>query len=267
MNHIVFIEGVSGVGKTTTVVELADRLKACGYHVGIHLEGDAYSPLDLCWTAYLTKDDYSELLARFPEYEEAFSTQIIDQDDYVLLRYRIDRKPLFPESIDTELHRREFCFNPESSISLSEVTRIFLRLWVRYAQANHENLDYELFDATLVSHMTNDLMRNYCTTTDEMAQHINTLIDSVQSLRPQIYYLYTDNLEKRVTEARIARKQPPLTAAQLQFWKDREKYDHRVIPKLRIGCEYINVSNHNWETRIQKILENIINQNRATTMR
>ena len=258
MNHIVFIEGVSGVGKTTTVIELANRLKAHGYRVGIHLEGDAFSPLDLCWTAYLSIEEYRTLIDRFPEYSEEFSSQIIDQNDYILLRYRIDRKPLFPEAIDAELHHKEFCFNPESSISLFEFTRVFLRLWTKYAQEKHDDLDFEIFDASLVSHMTNDLMRNYRSTTDNMAQHINALIEAVQSLQPLMYYLYTDDLEKRVTEARIARKQQPLSSTQLQFWKDRELYDLKVIPRLSIDCKYIDVSTHNLDATIQTICEDVI---------
>lgn len=257
MKHIVFIEGVSGVGKTTTVIQLADWLTAQGYRVKIHLEGDAFSPLDLCWISYLPMEEYKNLISQYPDYADRISSQIVDQNNYVLLRYRIDRKPLFPEEVDMELHRKEFCFNPENSVSLDEFTKVFQRLWVRYAQADHSNLDFEIFDATLVSHMTNDLIRNYHAPKEKMVQHINTLIDAVQSLQPRLYYFYTDNLEKRVTEARIARKQKPLTSTQLQFWKDRESYDKAVISQLKIACRSINVSAHDWDASIQSILDEI----------
>jgi len=46
MNNIVFIEGVSGVGKTTTTALLAKRLESLGYKVKCHLEGANNNPLD-----------------------------------------------------------------------------------------------------------------------------------------------------------------------------------------------------------------------------
>ena len=46
MNNIVFIEGVSGVGKTTTAQLLRDKLRDMGYNVVCYLEGDHGNPLD-----------------------------------------------------------------------------------------------------------------------------------------------------------------------------------------------------------------------------
>lgn len=43
---LVFIEGVSGVGKTTTATLLHDKLRAIGYDVNCYLEGASYNPLD-----------------------------------------------------------------------------------------------------------------------------------------------------------------------------------------------------------------------------
>ena len=46
MNHLIFVEGVSGVGKTTTTVLLCDKLKNMGYKAVCYLEGDNNNPLD-----------------------------------------------------------------------------------------------------------------------------------------------------------------------------------------------------------------------------
>jgi len=62
MKNIIFIEGVSGVGKSTTVTLLSKKLRDTGYLVSRHLEGDPDSPLDLCWASYLTKSEYDTLL-------------------------------------------------------------------------------------------------------------------------------------------------------------------------------------------------------------
>ena len=46
MNNIVFIEGISGVGKTTATAMLHDKLLEMGYNVSSYLEGDHDNPLD-----------------------------------------------------------------------------------------------------------------------------------------------------------------------------------------------------------------------------
>lgn len=68
MKNIIFIEGVSGVGKSAVVYKLYKKLYALGYIVQYHIEGGADSPLDLCRTAYLALPEYQELLDLYPLY-------------------------------------------------------------------------------------------------------------------------------------------------------------------------------------------------------
>ena len=46
MHKIIFLEGVSGVGKTTMATALLDKLQAMGYNAICKLEGDKSNPLD-----------------------------------------------------------------------------------------------------------------------------------------------------------------------------------------------------------------------------
>jgi len=46
MHNIIFIEGVSGVGKTTTTKHLCDRLQNLGCKARCYLEGDCDNPFD-----------------------------------------------------------------------------------------------------------------------------------------------------------------------------------------------------------------------------
>ncbi len=46
MNNIIFIEGVSGVGKTTTTTLLRDKIRDMGYKTDCCIEGDNDNPLD-----------------------------------------------------------------------------------------------------------------------------------------------------------------------------------------------------------------------------
>ena len=58
MTKLIFIEGVSGVGKSTMVQTLQKELTGLGYKVKSYLEGDYTNPIDFYYTAYFTAHEY-----------------------------------------------------------------------------------------------------------------------------------------------------------------------------------------------------------------
>lgn len=56
-----FIEGLQGAGKSTLVQKLSGELK----DYTVFREGD-YSPVELAWCAYTTKEQYHKLLTEYP---------------------------------------------------------------------------------------------------------------------------------------------------------------------------------------------------------
>lgn len=56
-----FVEGIQGAGKTTFVQKLSEHLRDCR----VFREGD-FSPVELAWCAYVTEEEYKELLSRYP---------------------------------------------------------------------------------------------------------------------------------------------------------------------------------------------------------
>ena len=259
MKHIIFVEGVSGVGKSMTVRCLADRLREAGFRVEAHYEGDADSPLDLCWVAYLSPEEYDAVLTQYPKERELLTANTVHAGAYCLVRYRIDRIPLYPEELDRYMHSKEFCFRPGNMLPLSVFTEVFCDLWRRY-RSGPALLDYEIFDASLVSHMTNDLIRGYQATSEELFGHLSALLELIQDKKPIIFYLYTDNVAKRVTEARCSRKQPPLTAEKLRFWEDRMRMDMLVVPKLQANVQYVDVSQGDWSKALETMYQSLISE-------
>lgn len=254
---MIFIEGVSGVGKSTAVRTLAERLREAGFRVAEHYEGDADSPLDLCWVAYLTPEEYAAVLARFPAEREILKTHTRCAGSYCLVRYRVDRVPLYSEKLDRDMHSREFCFREGNDLPLSVFTEVFSGLWRRYLRNCPAELDYDIYDASLVSHMTNDLMRGYHATPEELTAHLSALLEIVGEMHPVIFYLYTDDVSKRVKSARVSRNQPPLTAEKLQFWVDRMAMDLRVLPNLRADIRYIDISRGDWTQALEAMYRSL----------
>ena len=56
-----FVEGLQGAGKSTFVQKLSEHLRKCQ----VFREGD-FSPIELAWCAYVTEEEYKELLSQYP---------------------------------------------------------------------------------------------------------------------------------------------------------------------------------------------------------
>ncbi|MFI3326984.1 MAG: hypothetical protein R3Y35_12575 [Clostridia bacterium] len=56
MSKILFIEGVSGVGKSTSTIKIADMLRQNGFLVKHFIESDYKNPIDFYCTAYFNKN-------------------------------------------------------------------------------------------------------------------------------------------------------------------------------------------------------------------
>jgi Cdc6-like AAA superfamily ATPase len=259
MNNIVFIEGVSGVGKSTVVKLLSEKLRNLGYAVSFHLEGDPDSPLDICWAAYLTIMEYDDLLISYPSLADKLSENVIFQGDYILLRYQVGRTALYSSELNDKLHQKEFCYNPANTVPQSKFTEVFLNLWKRFASSKEVNLDYVIFDASLVSHMTNDLIRDYNASTDEIVIHLEELLKTIDHLNPLVFYLSSQNVSERLTKAKQSRNQTPPTTEQIKFWEKRKETDVPVLSKLSVKSYIMDISNENWDSVISEIVALITN--------
>ncbi len=260
MKNIVFIEGVSGVGKSTIVSILGEKLRELGYAVSCYFEGGPDSPLDLCWTAYLTKQKYENLMTLYPCLASDFSSNIIFQGEYILLRYQIGRRKLYSPDLHNILQKNEFCYNPTNIMPLSKFTEVFSCLWKRFLESNEIVKDYVIFDASLVSHMTNDLVRNYNATEIEIARHLEILLNIIKPLNPIVFYLSSQDVAKRLAKARESRGQTPPTDEQINFWEKRKQLDSSVLSRLLVETHIKDISNDNWDSIIDEIVSHITRQ-------
>ena len=257
MKNIIFIEGVSGVGKSTTVNKLGDALRNLGYTVKCHNEGDPDNPLHLCWAAYLEIREYEHLLLKYPLFVKELSENIIYRGEYILLRYQVRKTPLYVKEHIDELHKREFCISDNAVVPLSKFTEVFANLWRRYADSDDTDIDYAVFDASLVSHMTNDLLRNYNASENELIEHLDILLRIINHLNPAVFYLSSENVRERLEKARHTRGQPPLDEEKVKFWEKRKQMDLSVLPKLSVKSKIIDIINDNWDSVVSDIISQI----------
>ena len=255
--QLLFIEGVSGVGKTTTAQRLCDQLRARVFSVDCYLEFDFANPIDFYCTAYFHQDEYATLLKNHTHLSADIRANTIAAGAARLVRYYNQETPLFLEPLLSTLCEHEFCWNPIHLVSLAEYTSVYKTVWEQFAKSQTSFPNYVIFDGSLLHHPLNDMMRNYHASIEQAAAHVNTLLECVMPLRPQIIYLSSDNIATQLVLARKTRQQPPPTTNQIRFWKKRKQMDDEIIQQISIPYVVYDVSQGDWNTALEAMVAQI----------
>ena len=78
MARLIFLEGISGVGKSTMARSLCDDLQSKGLSAKAYVEFDYTNPIDFYCVAYYTSEEYEMLCAENSENENAIRSNTID---------------------------------------------------------------------------------------------------------------------------------------------------------------------------------------------
>ena len=257
MSKLIFVEGVSGVGKSTTTQILRDKLREMGFSAECYKEFDFSNPIDFYCTAYLKHDQYADLLVKYDIFSKNIKRHTLIADDICLVRYYDRKTPLFPKPLLDELRQHEFCWKPTNLVPLSEYSRVYKAVWEQFAHNSTYQPDYLIFDGSLIHHPINDMMRNYDASCEQIVRHLNTLIEAVESLHPQIIYLSSDSVSERLQKARTSRNESPPSIEQVWFWEERKQMDLAVLWQLSTPHDTYDISEEDWDSAIVSMIAHL----------
>ena len=157
--QLIFVEGVSGVGKTTMARQLCEKLSDSGFFADCYLEFYFANLIDFYCTAYFTQDEYANLLDNHGEFAADIQNNTIVAEDIRLVRYYKRETPFFPEPLLDIFRKHEFCWKPSNLFPISEYTRVYKSVWEQFAQKENKHTDYLIFDGSLFHHSINGILR------------------------------------------------------------------------------------------------------------
>ncbi len=254
MPEIVFIEGVSGVGKTTTVKALHARLRARGYAVKSYVEFDFQNPIDFYCTAYIPQERYRELCQSYPQQAGQIKRYSIYAGEAMLVRYFDGDRQLFPKRLMGELGEMEFCYAPPHPVPLAEYTRTYKTVWENFDRSADGAVDYYIFDGSLLHHPLNDMIRNYDASMEQTAAHVGVLLQCLRRVGASVFYLFTEDVGAQLRLARQNRRQAPPDSGAVAFWEKRREYDEYVLDRSVPGNCRMDLTRYGHAAVLDRIL-------------
>lgn len=262
MPELIFIEGVSGVGKSTLTKMLAEDLRALGYSVREYIEFDYTNPIDFYCTAYFSLEEYNSLCAAHLQFADLIRENSVCAGNAMLVRYYNQDVPLFSGPLLSDLAQHEFCYHPKQLISLEEYSAAYEAVWRNWAANLDDTYDFLLFDGSLLHHPINDMMRNYGVDGEGGLPHILTLLRSLGQLKRHIFYIKTNQIGEQLTKAHLDRNQDVPTEKQINFWEQRYQNDQLVLQNLPEKTQVFDVSSGNWDAVRDRIVEQLTQHKR-----
>ena len=253
MARLIFLEGISGVGKSTMARSLCDDFQAKGLSAKAYIEFDYTNPIDFYCVAYYTSEEYEMLCAENSENENAIRSNTIDAGTARLIHYFNEDTPLFDEPLLSEFMEREFCYNPRNPVSLEKYSDAYVAVWKNFA-ANLADNEIIIFDESLLHHPLNDMIRNYSASKESAHRHIQMLLTTLGDIDYRVYYLQTKDIAKQLTTAHLNRGQQPPYKTEISFWQKRFDYDLFMLKNIEHRSFVID---NQWESVKKEILKAI----------
>jgi len=185
----IFVEGIQGMGKSTLVNKLAyaiPDLKVCR-------EGD-FSPVDLAWCTWMTKEQYESVLEKYaPIQEEIVKKTVIDETHYITSYTQIITDiPNFHKDLEQyEVYN--------GRISLEELKEIVFSRYGKFQESGY------LFECAFFQNIMEDLILFHMLSDEEILDFYRELYGLVEKENFLMFYLYSENIEDAIRTIRKER--------------------------------------------------------------
>lgn len=200
---LILVEGLPGTGKTTTAVFIANWLQERGVETAVFLEGDLNHPADFESVAYLSRQEYVDLLAQFPAETAFLQSQAIQDGEDTFFRYRALQQnyPDLPELLISALAQYEIYELPVPTFQ-----RLLLRRWQQFAETAVTGETVYIFECCFLQNPLTMLLGRHDEPVSAAEAFILELADVVRGLRPCLIYLNPGDV--RATLTKIAGERP-----------------------------------------------------------
>lgn len=252
---LILFEGIPGSGKTTTSQLLHAYFKEHGTDSGVFVEGSEH-PIDLPFYAYLSMDEFEEMLSTYPQQAEWLQQKSIIEDAYALTPYQSPEPDPRDDTLLAYLRAKEFCYADRPVVSFDTFTQVFCRRFENFAASAMKQDTVIIFESVLFQHQIHDIHRLYPEVGErEIIEYLGVLADIIRPLNPVLFYLTQDSVKESLEHTAQIRSKPKWAAEEtIAYYVRRKRLELDAIKELPIHSMIINNTDRDWGQMMATIL-------------
>ena len=176
----VFIEGIQGMGKST----LVNRIYQEKPELHVCREGD-YSPIDLAWCTWMTKEEYEAVLDKYAEIRSEIEKYTVQEHGHFVIAYTkiITDIPNFHKDLESyEIYNGRKHF--------AEWKEIIFTRFENFREAGY------LFECAFFQNIMEDLILFHECSDEQIMDFYHELFALLDKENFKLLYLYSENIEE-----------------------------------------------------------------------
>lgn len=178
----IFIEGIPGSGKST----LLNNIAAAIPELHVCREGD-YSPIDLAWCTWMTKEEYEQLLKHYEPLRQEIMENTVQEHEHFIVSYTkiiTDIPGFHKEAENFEIYN--------GRKSLQELKDIIFSRYENFSGTGY------LFECSFFQNIMEDLILFHQLSDPEIMEFYHELYSRINKEQFLLLYLYSDKLEENI---------------------------------------------------------------------
>ena len=191
-NQLILVEGIPGVGKTTTAKKIKECLDKKNIKSKLYLEGDLEHPADYESVAYLDEEVFNNIINEHSINEEIISEYVFRESTNCFVNYGMMRSNKV--YIEDEYFYKQLMANDVYALPYEKYVEIITNKWQKFVRVTVNEDCVYIFECCFLQNPLTTLMAKHNMSKSFIKKHIKKISEIVKPLNPIIIFLDTKDI-------------------------------------------------------------------------
>jgi len=193
-NRLILVEGIPGVGKTTTARNIKKHLDEKNIKSKLFLEGNLEHPADYESVAYLDEKEFNDLINKYNINEKIISEYVSHENTDYFIYYGMMRSNKI--YIENKGFYKQLMSNDVYALPNEKYTEVITKKWKSFVSTSEKSDYIYIFECCFLQNPLTTMMAHHNMSSAFIKEHIRNISEIIKPLNPLIIFLDTKDVKK-----------------------------------------------------------------------